>query len=84
MGWCDVILSIFFSRVFHDNIVLIANALQGKFIIPDWEEFCVDIEQIFASVADNMDGELPTYIPQLARAEPDRYAVSVCTVDGQR
>lgn len=27
-------------------------------------------------------GALPTYIPELAKADPDRYALAACTVDG--
>ena len=31
-----------------------------------------------------LEGSIATYIPQLACVEPDKFAVSVCTVTGQR
>lgn len=33
-------------------------------------------------VADGDEGELASYIPELAAAEPDRFGIAICTIDG--
>ena len=42
------------------------------------------IEQLHHEYAPLVDGEPADYIPELTRADPDRYGVSVATVDGSR
>lgn len=62
---------------------LIKNAIQGNLIIPDFKSFTEDIKEIFEDTIHVKDGSVATYIPQLARVNPEYYAVSVCTIDGQ-
>lgn len=66
------------------NIVLIARAFRHQFVIPDFQSFCKDIEEIYWKCKSNMDGKVASYIPQLARVNPDSWGISVCTIDGQR
>ncbi len=63
---------------------LIRDALQGQLIIPDFESFADEIEEIFEAATLNRGGEVATYIPQLGRIDPSHFAASVCTIDGQR
>uniref|UniRef100_A0A8C9VNQ9 glutaminase n=1 Tax=Scleropages formosus TaxID=113540 RepID=A0A8C9VNQ9_SCLFO len=63
-------------RCVGSNIVLLTQAFRKKFIIPDFETFVANINQIYHKVAD--------YIPHLAKFSPDLWGVSLCTVDGQR
>ncbi len=63
---------------------LIKNAIQGNLIIPNFKDFGDEIEEIFQSTKQNRSGDVATYIPQLARVNPEFYAVSVCTIDGQK
>lgn len=71
-----------------ENVVrhnaIIKNALTKNLIIPDFEEFCRDITDIYHQTRKNKGGNVATYIPQLARVEPEQFAVSICTIDGQR
>ncbi|MEM7463098.1 MAG: glutaminase A [Pseudomonadota bacterium] len=75
----------FVDAVRH-NIILIERALQGKMVIPDFKGFCDEIDEIYELTRQNRDGNPASYIPQLDVGEPDvdRFAVSLCTVDGQR
>ncbi len=63
---------------------LLRKAFTGNLIIPDFEAFAEDIATIFKKVQKNTSGKVATYIPQLERVDPEQFAVSICTVDGQR
>ncbi|KAK8740737.1 hypothetical protein OTU49_002680 [Cherax quadricarinatus] len=73
-----------FMSIISDNLEVIVKAFSSSFVIPDFRGFCHHIEEIYAKCLTNTDGKAAHYIPQLARANPDHWAVSVCTVDGQR
>ncbi|XP_049533888.1 glutaminase liver isoform, mitochondrial isoform X1 [Anopheles darlingi] len=73
-----------FKAVIAPNIVLIARAFRHQFVVPDFQGFTKDIEEIYWKCKSNTDGKVATYIPQLSRVNPDYWGVSVCTIDGQR
>ncbi len=72
-----------FDAIIQHSAV-VKKALGRKLIIPDFEVFCDQISQVFESVQANEGGKVADYIPQLARVNPDQFAVSICTIDGQR
>ncbi len=72
-----------FKDIVNQNL-LVSRALMKDLAIPNFEEFCQDISKIFEKVKENTKGDVAAYIPQLARVEPEQFAVSVCTIDGQR
>eukprot|EP01083_Nonionella_stella_P291283 991216_1 len=72
-----------FNYVISSNEMLIRRALTQSFIVPDWSEFCQDIKMIHDTVADKTTGNVASYIPELAKVNPEYFAVSVCTIDGQ-
>lgn len=72
-----------FERLVSHNAV-VHHALTKGLIIPEFQEFCQDIEELYHHALSNTGGKLADYIPQLARVNPDQFAVSICTIDGQR
>lgn len=72
-----------FNDILRQN-ALIKKSLTENLVIPDFESFRKDLEAIFLETKKNTKGKVADYIPQLARVNPDQFAVSVCTVDGQR
>ncbi|MBL0318689.1 MAG: glutaminase A [Alphaproteobacteria bacterium] len=72
-----------FSELAKPHLSLLEKALKGQLIIPDFEHFTAKIRSIFDRVATNHSGKVADYIPQLARTNPDYFAVTVCSTDGQ-
>jgi len=73
-----------FRTLVGPHITLIEKALTGGLVIPDFKNFTSFIVNLFNRTLQNKQGEISNYIPELAGMHPDRYALSVCTVDGQR
>ena len=71
------------AEALGDQLQLLENVVNKNLIIPDFEYFCVGIERIFTNISKNHDGEPANYIPELAKANPEHFAVSICTIDGQ-
>ncbi len=74
-----------FCRAIRHNILLIERALQGNMVIPDFTQFCAELEEIYDATHANRSGHAADYIPQLNLSEPevDQYGIAICTVDGQ-
>lgn len=75
-----------FIDAVRSNIVLIERALQGRMVIPDFRTFCDEVDVLFERTKLNRKGAPADYIPQLNLGEPDvdRFAMALCTVDGQQ
>ncbi|MAZ47561.1 MAG: glutaminase A [Halobacteriovoraceae bacterium] len=73
-----------FKQVASNHMSVIKKVLKGDLIIPDFVSFTHEIEKIYAATKTNSDGKVADYIPQLKRVHPDKYAISVCTIDGQQ
>ena len=63
---------------------LLERTLREELVIPQFAEFADHLRQLYDEVSDTREGEVAQYIPQLARVEPEQFAVSLCTIDGQR
>lgn len=73
-----------FAAVCEAGGGLIGRALKGDLVIPDFARLERELREIYDHVRDNDGGAVADYIPQLKRADPQKLAISVCTVDGQR
>jgi len=73
-----------FRKIVGPNVTLIEKALTGSLIIPDFKNFCSFITNIFNRTIQNRGGKVSDYIPELENIDHENYAVSICTVDGQR
>uniref|UniRef100_A0A672R738 glutaminase n=1 Tax=Sinocyclocheilus grahami TaxID=75366 RepID=A0A672R738_SINGR len=73
-----------FKKCVQSNIVLLTQAFRKKFVIPDFQPFASHIDTLYEKARKLSGGLVADYIPQLAKFSPDLWAVSLCTVDGQR
>lgn len=72
-----------FIKISESNIAILDRCIKNTFAIPNFKKFSDRIKKIYKQVESNKLGELPNYIPQLSRIDPEQFAVSICTVDGQ-
>jgi len=73
-----------FTRLTADDLVVLSQAVRNDVIIPDFPAFCVQLKEVFHRCTANTNGSPASYIPQLERYDPNLWAMSICTVDGQR
>ncbi len=73
-----------FQILYDQALGLLDQALTDGMVVPDFRAFVAELTDIFDEVNTIRLGKLPTYIPQLERVDPEKFAVSICTVDGQR
>ena len=73
-----------FEQCLGNSSLLIDRGLKGNLIIPRFSEFTDTIRSIYDEVRTTKDGRVANYIPQLANVDPNKFAISVCTIDGQR
>jgi glutaminase len=73
----------FSQSLAHEEVTLVHRALSGDLVIPDFKSFTDTCTELFELCREERGGEVAAYIPQLARVDPELYALGVCTVDGQ-
>jgi glutaminase len=73
-----------FSDLFALNPSLFRRVVEDSLAIPDWDEFCCSIGNIFHDTAKITGGKVAGYIPELARVPTTKFGLSLCSVDGQR
>jgi glutaminase A len=70
--------------IFLTNSTLVNKALNGGLAISNFAGFCASIDDAFHKTSSIKSGNVASYIPSLARADPEKYTVSVCSVSGQQ
>ncbi|MET0155897.1 MAG: glutaminase [Rickettsiales bacterium] len=83
-GAGDILTPQAFADATEGNAPLIDKILNGDLVVPDFERFADKVGEIYARTRNVRLGRPASYIPQLERANPEHYAVSICTTDGQR
>jgi glutaminase len=73
-----------FESIFKQRFSDLSRAIQNELIIPQFREFCEEITKMYEETKKFKEGKNADYIPQLGRVDPEKYGVSLCTIDGQR
>lgn len=63
---------------------LVRRAVTGQLVAGRFGRFRDRLCDLFGYAAQENRGEVATYIPELAKADPDAFAMGCCTIDGQR
>lgn len=73
-----------FTDLIGAEAMMLKRAFRCELVIPEWQEFCSDIQTIYNVIAPDRSGANADYIPILRDADPEPWGVAVCSVDGQR
>ncbi len=78
----EILLAKFAEKV-RQNSGILTRALNGTLILPEFDDFTNKVTDILEAVRGETSGAVADHIPQLKKVNPDKLAVSVCTIDGQ-
>jgi hypothetical protein len=73
----------FCMSIFGENKLMV-NALEDKLSVRDWPSLSKATTEIYDELLKANPGKNAQYIPVLRDADPDKLAISICSVDGQR
>ena len=73
-----------FMRFVSPNAILFFKVFSENLVIPDWRAFTTDMRYQFDKVKPIDDGQNAQYIPILKDANPNKWGLSICSIDGQR
>ncbi|GMT07736.1 hypothetical protein PENTCL1PPCAC_29910, partial [Pristionchus entomophagus] len=73
-----------FKHCIRPCLPLVLEILRGNLVVPEWQRFTSKMTELFEECRNIKDGQVASYIPQLARADPNLWGMSICSVDGQR
>ena len=73
-----------FSGICCKNSHYVKKIFTNDLIIPDFDGFSKNIEKLYIETKPNKSGHNATYIPELAKVDPELFGISICTIDGQQ
>lgn len=73
-----------FVKLVSPQAIMFMTIFGEDLVIPDWKTFVTDMTYHFNKVRPTESGEKAQYIPILRDADPDKWGMSICSIDGQR
>ena len=73
-----------FSETCSQCISLLRKAATNELAIPNFSAIEQAVREVYEEVLPDRDGQNAQYIPELKNADPEKFGITVCTVDGQQ
>eukprot|EP00930_Biecheleria_cincta_P003872 TRINITY_DN104785_c0_g1_i1.p1 TRINITY_DN104785_c0_g1~~TRINITY_DN104785_c0_g1_i1.p1 ORF type:complete len:734 (-),score=117.49 TRINITY_DN104785_c0_g1_i1:304-2448(-) len=73
-----------FSCIISSCASLVHSAVTSSLRVPDMEMLARVLHETYEKVLPEIGGANADYIPELEKVDPDQFAISFCSIDGQR